>query len=131
MHARDKTAELWREEFGEQCEHEPSGRFTDFAHAFDQPALIDGPELIQNNLARLALESNRHTGGIRAPLRSHGGYNDGIDMLIHFVRRDHETGASLADFTALGGIKPHEEHIESGGYHVHSFRSHVEAEGDS
>jgi hypothetical protein len=45
-------------------------------------------------------------------------------MMVHFVGGNDEARAGLADFTAFGGVEPNEKHVESGGYHVQSFRSH-------
>ena len=81
-----------------------AGGFVNLSQSFDQPALVDGPDLIQDNLARLALEPNRHTCGIRTPLGGHGGYDNRIDVEVHFVWGDDQAGASLADFTAFGWV---------------------------
>ena len=100
------------------------GGGVDLADAFDQPGLVHGPDLIQHNLAGFPLESNRRTGGVGAALCGHGGNDDGIDMVVHFVRGNDEARAGFADFTAFGWIETHEKDVESGGYHVQFFRSH-------
>jgi hypothetical protein len=45
-------------------------------------------------------------------------------MMVHFVWRNDEARAGLPDFTAFGGVEPNEKDVESGSYHVQSFRSH-------
>ena len=100
------------------------GGGVDLADAFDQPGFVHGPHLVQYDLAGFPLESNRHTGGVGAALCGHGGDDDGIDMVVHFVRGNDEAGAGLADFTAFGWIEAHEKDVEPGGYHVQFFRSH-------
>jgi len=100
------------------------GGCVDLADAFDQPGFVHGSHLFQHDLAGLPLESNRHTGGVWAALCGHGGDDDGIDMVVHFVRGNDEAGAGLADFTAFGWIETHEKDVEPGGYHVQFFRSH-------
>ena len=117
-----KTGEmrLGGEQFREQGEDMRSGGFIKLPQPLDQPALVYGPDLIQNDLTRLSFESNRYASGIRTPLFGHacvlahagwagemavhGGHDNRIDVLVHFVRGDNEAGAGLADFTAFGGV---------------------------
>jgi hypothetical protein len=108
----------------------PSG-FVDFAKAFDQSALIHGPDLIQDDLARLSFEPNLCTSRIGPPFRCHGSHNHCVDVMIHLVRGDDEAGTGFSNLTALGRIEPHEKHVEPGSYHVQSFRSHSEGVGAS
>ena len=72
-----------------------SGGCINLAHAFDQTGFVHRPDLIQYDLARFSLESNRDTGGVGAALGGHGGDDDGIDMLVHFVRGNDEAWAVL------------------------------------
>lgn len=101
-----------------------SGSCVDLADALDQPGFVHRPDLIQHDLTRFPLESNRHVGRVGTALGGHGGHDDGVDMVVHFVRGNDKAGAGLADFTTRGGVETHEKDVESGGYHVQSFRSH-------
>lgn len=107
------------------------GCFVDFAQAFDQAALVHGPDLIQDDLAGLPFETKRHACGVRAAFRSHRGDNHGIDVMVHLVRGDDEAGPGLPNFTTLGRVEPDEKDVEPGRYHVQSFRSHLDVEADS
>ena len=107
------------------------GSRVDLADALDQAGLVHRPDLIQHDLTRFPLESNRHAGGVGTALGGHGGHDDGVDMVVHFVRGNDEAGAGLADFTALGGVETHEKDVEPGGYHVQFFRSHRDVDGAS
>ena len=103
-----------------------SGRFVDPAQFLDEPAFVHCSDLIQHDLPRLALEAYRYARRIRAAFRRHGGDDDGIDVLVHLVRGNEEAGAGFADFPTFGGIEAYKEDIETGNYHRHSLRSHVE-----
>ena len=81
-----------------------SGGFIKLPQPFDQPALVYGPDLIQDDLTRFSFESNRYARGVGTALGGHGGHDNRIDVLVHFVRGDDEAGAGLANFTAFGGI---------------------------
>lgn len=120
--------ELWSKEFCEKSKHVHAGGLINLAHTFDQPTLVYSPDLIENYLAGFAFEANRNAGGVGPTFRRHRGDNDRVDMTIHFVGRDDEARAGFTDFSAFGRIKPHEEHIETGGYHFQSFRSHLEVD---
>ena len=120
---------LWREEFGEQGEHVCFGGFVDLAEAFDQPVFVHCPNLIQRNLSRLALESHRNASGVGAAFCGHGGDDDGLDVMVHFVWRDDKAGTGFTDFTTVGGVEADEKDVEAGDYHVQSFRSHREDDG--
>ena len=91
-----------------------SGCRVDLAHALDQPGFVHCPDLIQQDLTRFSLESNRQAGGVGTALGRHRGYDDGVDMAIHFVRRNDEAGAGLADFTTLGGVRDARERRRTG-----------------
>lgn len=121
----------WSEEFGEEGEDLSACQFIDLSHAFDQPTFVHRPDLIQHDLTRLAFESHRHAGGVGTTFCRHGGDDHGIDVLVHFIRRDDEAGAGLTDFAALGGIEADEVDVEAGHYHVHSFRFHVDGGAES
>ena len=101
-----------------------SGGHVDLADALDQAGLVHRPDLIQHDLARFPLESNLHAGGVGTALGGHRYHDDGVDMVVHFVRGNDEAGAGLADFTTLGGIETHEKDVEPRDYHVQFFRSH-------
>lgn len=122
---------LWSEEFSEQGEDMRFGGRIDLADAFDQARLVHRSDLIQHDLTRFTFESNRHTGGVGTALGGHGGHDDGVDMVIDFVRRNDEAVAGLADFTALGVVEAHEIDLESGDYQVQFFRSHSGVAGVS
>ena len=49
------------------------GGRVDLADALDQAGLGHRPDLIQHDLARFSLESNRYAGGIGTALGGHGG----------------------------------------------------------
>ena len=121
---KGEDGELWREEFCKQREHTYAGGFVKFAKPFDEPALIDRSDLIEHDLAGLAFESNGHARGIRAILRRHGGDDHGIDVMVHFIGRDDEAWARLANLASFGGIKADEEDLKARNYHCQSFRSH-------
>jgi hypothetical protein len=122
---------LWGEEFGEKGEHLCACQFVDLSHAFHQPAFVYGPDLIQHDLSRLSLESHRDAGRIKPTFRRYGGDDDGVDVLVHFVRIDDQAGAGLTDFTAFGGVEANEKEVEAGHYHVHSLRSQADGAADS
>ncbi len=44
------------------------GGCVDLADAFDQPGFLHRPDLIQHDLTRFPLESNRHAGGVGTAL---------------------------------------------------------------
>lgn len=122
---------LWSEELCEQSENMRSGGFIDLADALDQPGLVHCPDLVQHDLPGFSFKSKRHAGGVRTSLCGHRCHDDGVDMMVHFVWRNDETRAGLADFTAFGGVEPNEKDVESGSYHVQSFRSHWDVDGVS
>ena len=101
-----------------------SGGRVDLAGALDQAGLVHRSDLIQHNLTRFSLESNWHAGGVGMALGRHRGYDDGVDVVIHFIRGNDEAGAGLADFSTLGGVEAYEKDVEPGDYHVQFFRSH-------
>ena len=103
----------------------------DFPHPLHQPLFVHRADLIQHDLPGFAFESDRDPGGVGPAFRRHWGDDDGINVTVHFVRRDDEAGAGFSDFTALGGIEADEVDVESGHYHVHSRRSHVDGAVDS
>ena len=98
------------------------------AEAFDQAGLVDCAELIEDNLPRLPLKTNGHAGGIGTALRCHGSDDYRVDMPIHFIGRDDQTGAGFSDFAAFSGIEANEINLEAVNYQRHSSRSHREGE---
>lgn len=102
-----------------------------YPHPFHQPLFVHCADPVEHDLAGFALESYRHAGGIRPTFRRHGGDDDGVDVLVHFVRRDNQAGAGFTDFTDLGGVEADEIDVEAGHYHVHSLRSQADGEADS
>lgn len=120
-----------REQFREERQHVALGGGIDFPHPLDQPLFVYGADLIQHDLAGFAFESDRDAGGIGTEFRRHGGDDDGVNVMVHFVRRDDEAGAGFSDFTALGGIETDEADVEAGRYDVHSLRSHADGAADS
>lgn len=119
------------EEFCEEREHVALCGGIDCSRPFHQPLFVHGPDLIQHDLSRLSFEPHGNAGWIKPTLCCHGGDDDGVDVLVHFVRRDDEAGAGLADFTAFGGVEADEVDVEAGHYHVHSLRSHLDGAADS
>ena len=103
----------------------------DSPHPFHQALFVHCTDLIQHDLPGFAFESDRDSGGVGAVFRRHGGNYDGVNVMVHFVRRDDEARAGFADFTTLGRIEADELDIEAGRYHVHSCRSHVDGAADS
>ena len=118
-------------EFGEQSEDLCACHVGDRSYTLDQSAFVHCPDLIQHNLPGLTFESKRDTSRVGAAFRRHGSDDDRVDMLVHFIRGNDETGAGLADLTPLCRIEADEKDIEAGHYHVHSLRSHVDIAADS
>ncbi len=118
-------------EFGEQSEYLCACRVSDRSYALDQTTFVHSPNLIQDDLPGLPFESKRDTSRVGSAFRGHGSDDDRVDVLIHFIRRNDETGTGLPDFTALCGIQADEKDIEAGHYHVHSLRSHADIAADS
>lgn len=117
---------LWSEKFCEKSKHVHAGGPINLPHAFDQPALVYSPDLIENDLTGFAFESNRYAGGVGPTFRRHGGDDDRVDMTVHFVGRDDEARAGFADLPAFGWIQSYKEYVETGSYHFQSSRSHLE-----
>ena len=105
--------------------------FVDFSKTFDQPIFVNSPDLIQDYLTGFSLKSDRYPGGVGASFRRHGSDDNRVDMMIHFVRRDDQTRTGFSDLMALRRIKADEEYIEARSYHVQSFRSHSDEDGES
>ena len=103
----------------------------DSPHPFHQALFVHCTDLIQHDLPGFAFESDRDSGGVGAVFRRHGGNYDGVNVMVHFVRRDDEARAGFADFTTLSRVEADEVDVEAGRYHVHSCRSQVEGGADS
>src|SRR5437762_3303147 len=99
--------------------------FVEFTQALYKPGFINDANLVENNLALLALERERNARGIVPAAGSHGGDDDGADMGVHFVGRDDDARAGLADLVAFGGIEADEVDVETGDYQRHSDLSHL------
>jgi len=95
---------LGGEQLSEESEYVCTGVFIDLPQPFDQPALIYGPDLIQDDLAGLPFKVNRQASGVGAALRRHWGDDDGVDVLVHLVRGNDEAGACFTDFAAFGWV---------------------------
>ena len=119
------------EQFREERQHVALCGDIDFPHPFHQPLFVHCADLIEHDLAGFAFESDRDASGIRAGFRRHRRDDNGINVMVHFVRRDDKTRTGFADFTSLGRIEADEVDVEAGHYHVHSLRSHVDGAADS
>src|SRR5216684_4773987 len=96
----------------------------DLAQPFHQPCLVHGADLIEDDLALLALEGKWNAGGVIATLGGHGRHDHGADMSVHLVRRDDHARAGLADFVTMSRVEGDEENIEAGDYQRHSVSSY-------
>lgn len=76
-----------------------------FAQPLHQPRFVDRPDLVQDDLAVLALEPHRDTSGILASSRCHWSNNDGLYVAVHLVGRDDQARAGLANFPTFGRIQ--------------------------
>jgi len=85
---------------------------------------INSPNLVENNLSRLAFESAWHSRRITPPLRRHWGHDDCTDMVIHLVRRNHKAGSGFSDFAADRRVEIHQMNLKTIDHHSHSASSH-------
>jgi hypothetical protein len=80
--------------------------------------------LVQHDVAGPTAETTRSPKRIRVTLGSHGGYDEGAQAGVEFVRGRHRTGSCLLNLTALRGIEIYQKHVATtdalGGHHVHS-----------
>jgi len=104
-------------EFGKQSEDLGACHVSDRSYTLDQSAFVHCPDLIQHNLPGLTFESKRDTSRVGAAFRRHGSNDDRVDVLIHFIRGNDETGAGLTDLTSLCRIETDEKDIEAGPPH--------------
>ncbi len=123
-----RRSRLGSEQFRKERQYAVRCATVNGTQPFDQADLVDGADLIENNLSGLPAKVNRQAGGIGPAFRRHWGDNHGVDVPIHFVRGNDETGASLSDFSAFGGIETNKMHLEAADYHCHASRSHREVE---
>ena len=128
---RAKLRRLRSEQFRKKGEDMIGSIGSNRAQAFDQADLVDRAELIKDNLSRLSLETNGYAGGIGTALGGHGGHDDGVDVPIHFIGGNDQTGAGLSDFSAFSGIEANEIDLEAADYQRHSSQSHWEEEDPS
>lgn len=111
--------------------------------AFGQAGLVDHADLVQHDLSGLSAKADRDAGGIGTPFgerrvlarsgragenRCHGSHDDCVDMPVHFIKGDNQTGPGLSDFVTFGRIEAYEIVLESVDYHCHSSWSHREVE---
>ena len=74
------------EEFGENAEDRCPGLEVKTAELADQPGFVHRPELVEDDLAGLALEPAWDASGISLPPRGHGSDDHRPDMVVHLVR---------------------------------------------
>src|SRR5206468_11691426 len=79
----------------------------DCAQPPHEPDLVHCSDLVQDDLRSLSLEPDRNPRRIGTPMCSHRSDNDGVDVAVHLVRRDDETGASLAYLAPYGRVQAH------------------------
>jgi hypothetical protein len=92
----------------------------------DQALPIDCAQLIQRNLTRFFLESNRRSRGIRPYNGRHGSNNNRLQMLIHLIRRNYQARTRLLNFRSMRRLKFHQPDLvpaRSARHHRHSLRS--------
>ena len=88
--------------------------------------MIDGPQLIEDDTAGLALKTTRHAIGICMPARRERSDNGCTEVLIELIGRDNQTRARLSDLASPRRVEFDEKHLaatrgaSSGLYHSHS-----------
>ena len=103
----------------------------ELAQALDEPSFVHNADLVQHDLAFLALKREWDAGRVVAALSGHGRNDHGTNVVVHFIGRDDDARAGFADFVALDGVEADEVDVETRDYQRHSFRSHCVAEAVS
>src|SRR5262245_22052400 len=114
---------LGTEHFLQHRQDSDLGLIIDPAEFSEEPGLVHRPDLIQHDLALLALKLIGDPRRIFPPARRHRGNDHRLDMAIHFIGRDDQARAAFLDLAADGGIETDQEHIEAPDYHCHSVVS--------
>src|SRR5436853_2264693 len=75
------------------------------AQPLDQSSLVHRANLIEHDMSGFSLKLDRDAGRIGPSLSGHGSHDHRLDVAVHLVRRDDESGTGLADFVATGGVE--------------------------
>lgn len=121
---------LWGKHVRQNAQDRKRSGIADLSESPNQASVIDRADLIQNDLSVFSLEPNGDTGRIWTSFPRHRGYDNGSNVPVQLIGRDHHAWARLADFMSLGGIESHQIDIEAGCYHSHSVPSHSVAGKD-
>src|SRR5438093_7260450 len=87
---------------------------------------INGAELIQDDLPGFSLKAHWHSSGIKPHGCCHRRNDDGLQITVHFIRRDDQARTGLLDLSAVRRIKAYEPDLiplRRSVHHFHSFRS--------
>src|SRR5207247_2704184 len=84
------------------------------AKTLDQPLVIHRANLVEDDVARLALKLARYTERIRVPARRERRHDEGSEVSVQLVGRDDDAGPLLADLAPSGWIEVDQEHVATG-----------------
>src|SRR3990172_3316279 len=96
----------------------------DRSQSLDQAGFIHRPQLVQHDLAYLALKLAGDPARIIPALRGHWSHDQRGNVRVHLVRRDDQARAGFSDFTPHCWIQVDQVHFKSPDYHAHSSSSH-------
>jgi hypothetical protein len=92
----------------------------------NQPLPVHCAQLVQCSLAGFSLKAHRHASGVRTHGSGHRSNNDGLQISVHLIGRNHQAWPGLLYFSALGGIERQQPNFVpawSAAHHRHSLRS--------
>src|SRR5437016_12516217 len=84
---------------------------------------INGAELIQDDLPGFSLKAHWHSSGIKPHGCCHRRNDDGLQITVHFIRRDDQARTGLLDLSAVRRIKAYEPDLIPLRRSVHHFHS--------
>jgi len=120
---RKHLAKSRREQFAQGVKHSVRSCRVYLSQALKKAGFVHCADLIERNFAVFSLERDINPGGPTAADGRERGNNRSGDGAIQFIRRDNNTGTSLACLRAGGRIQLDEENAESFCHHSHSLRS--------
>jgi len=88
----------------QQIENRPGSGVVHPPQFSNQPSPVYGPDLVEDNLARLSLEAAGHPGWIGTTFGAHRGHDHRSKILVHLIGGNNETGTSLLNLASNSRI---------------------------
>ena len=115
-HVRSKRSlarALLREHLSKHAERLPKHKRRQGTETLDQPVAVHSPNLVEDNLTRLALKPAGHSERVRVATCGKRRDDESPQVSVQLIRRHHHAGPCLANLAPSGGVKVDQEHVSS------------------